>query len=79
MTRMGASRTASSNTMPFDICEELAEVAESVLAQFPADEYPHLAETITEHVTKSGYEYAAEFEVGLDLILDGLERLRETA
>jgi AcrR family transcriptional regulator len=66
-------------TLPFDTSEELAEAAESILAQFPADEYPHLAETITEHVTKSGYDYADEFEVGLDLILDGLERLRDTA
>jgi AcrR family transcriptional regulator len=66
-------------TMPFDTSEELAEVAESILGQFPADEYPHLAETITEHVTKSGYDYADEFEVGLDLILDGLQRLRDTA
>jgi AcrR family transcriptional regulator len=66
-------------TMPFDTPGELAEAAESILGQFPADEYPHLAETITEHVTKSGYDYADEFQVGLDLILDGIERLRDTA
>jgi AcrR family transcriptional regulator len=66
-------------TLPFDTSEELAEAAESILAQFPADEYPHLAETITEHVTKSGYDYADEFEVGLDLVLDAIERLRDTA
>jgi len=47
--------------------------------QFSADEYPHIAETITEHVTKSGYDFADEFEFGLDLILDGLELLRGTA
>lgn len=41
-------------------------------------EYPHLAETITEHITKSGYDYADEFEVGVDLILDGIEWLRDT-
>jgi hypothetical protein len=28
---------------------------------------------------KSGYQFANEFEVGLDLVLDGLERLRDTA
>jgi AcrR family transcriptional regulator len=66
-------------TLPFDSSEELAEAAETILAQFPADEYPHLAETITEHVTKPGYDYADEFKVGLDLILDALERLRDTA
>ena len=51
-------------------------MAESILRQFPADEYPHLAEMITEHALKPGYDYADEFEFGLDLILDGLERLR---
>jgi AcrR family transcriptional regulator len=66
-------------TLPFDTPGELAEAAASILRQFPADEYPHLAETITEHVTKSGYDFADEFEFGLDLILDGLERLRDTA
>jgi AcrR family transcriptional regulator len=66
-------------TLPFDTSEELAEAAEGILAQFPADEYPHLAETITEHITKSGYDYADEFDVALDLILDGIERLRDTA
>jgi AcrR family transcriptional regulator len=65
-------------TLPFDTSEELAEAAESILAQFPTAEYPHLAETITEHVTKPGYDYADEFAVGLDLILDGIERLRDT-
>jgi AcrR family transcriptional regulator len=66
-------------TMPFDTPGELAEAAESILGQFPADDYPHLAETITEHITKSGYDYADEFEVGLDLILDAIERLGGTA
>ena len=29
-----------------------------------------------EHVLKLGFDYADEFEFGLDLILDGLERIR---
>jgi len=33
---------------------------------------------ITEHILKPGYSYAAEFEFGLDLILDGLEKLRDS-
>ncbi len=45
-----------------------------MLAQFPADEYPHLTEFTTEHVLQPGYDYGDEFEFGLDLILDGLER-----
>lgn len=66
-------------TLPFDTPGELAEAAGSILRQFPADEYPHLAETIVEHVTKAGYAFADEFEFGLDLILDGLERVLDTA
>jgi AcrR family transcriptional regulator len=66
-------------TMPVDTPQELAEAAENIRRQFSADEYPHIAETITEHITKSGYDFADEFEFGLDLILDGLERLRGTA
>ena len=49
------------------------------MARFPADEYPHLAELTAEHVLQPGYEYSNEFEFGLDLILDGLERAREVA
>jgi AcrR family transcriptional regulator len=66
-------------TMPVDTPAELAEAAENIRRQFSADDYPHIAETITEHITKSGYDFADEFEFGLDLILDGLERLRGTA
>jgi hypothetical protein len=39
-----------------------------------ASEYPQLAEIAFEHVMKPGYSYAAEFDSGLDLILDSLER-----
>jgi AcrR family transcriptional regulator len=64
-------------TLPFENPEEVGEVAETMLQEFPADEYPHLAETIVEHINRSGWEYADEFEFGLDLTLDGLERLRD--
>ena len=50
-----------------------------IMAQFPADEYPHLTEFTVEHVLQPGYDYGDEFEFGLDLILDGLERARDTA
>ena len=66
-------------TLPVDSPAELAEAAENMRRQFSADEYPHIAETITERVTRSGYDFADEFEFGLDLILDSLERLRGTA
>jgi AcrR family transcriptional regulator len=39
-------------------------------------DYPHLVEVVGGHVAESGYDYATEFLFGLDLILDGLDRLR---
>jgi AcrR family transcriptional regulator len=62
--------------LPFDTSKDLEELAGTILRQMPADEYPHFTEMIVEHALKSGYDYADEFEFGLDLILDGLERLR---
>jgi AcrR family transcriptional regulator len=63
-------------SLPFDTAEETAEVAQMILKQLPADEYPYLAELTIEHVLQPGYDYGDEFEFGLDLILDGLERAR---
>jgi len=63
-------------SLPFDTAEQTAEVAGMIMAQFPADEYPHLTELTIGHVLKPGYDYGNEFEFGLDLILDGLERVR---
>ena len=62
-------------SLPFDTGEQAAEVAEAIMGRFTAD-YPRLAEIATEHVMKPGYSYGAEFEFGLDLLLDGLERVR---
>ena len=59
--------------LTYNASEEAAQVAEGILQQIPADEYPYLAELITEHAMKPGYDYADEFEFGLDLILNGLE------
>ncbi|WP_042429063.1 TetR/AcrR family transcriptional regulator C-terminal domain-containing protein [Streptacidiphilus anmyonensis] len=60
--------------LPFDSPDETARLAQSMLAQFPADQYPYLAEMATHHVLRPGYDYADEFTFGLDLVLDGLER-----
>jgi AcrR family transcriptional regulator len=62
-------------SLPFETSEEVAAVAGDLLRQFAAGAYPHLTEMITEHTLRPGYDYADEFAFGLDLILDGLERL----
>jgi len=60
-------------SLPFSTPEETAEVAQSLMAEFPAAEYPHLTAFAVEHVLQPGYDYGDEFLFGLDLILDGLD------
>jgi AcrR family transcriptional regulator len=61
-------------SLPFDTGEQTVELAKQILARAPATDYPHLTELTIEHVLKPGYDYGKEFEIGLDLILDGLQR-----
>jgi AcrR family transcriptional regulator len=62
-------------SLPFDTPEETAEVAAGIMDAFVADAYPHLTELAVEHVLQPGYDYGDEYAFGLELILDGLERL----
>jgi AcrR family transcriptional regulator len=66
-------------SLPFDDTSDIADVAQEMLEPFPAGEYPNLLAFITEHAMQPGYDFADEFEYGLDLILDGLERVRTEA
>ena len=61
-------------TLPFETAEEVAAIAEMILQQMPPEEYPYLAELTVDHVLQPDYSYSDEFEFGLDLVLDGLER-----
>lgn len=63
--------------LPFETPDELVEVAAAILQQTSPDQYPYLTEMALEHVLKPGYAYGDEFGFGLELILDGLERVRE--
>lgn len=58
--------------------EEFAEVAQDVASALPPDAYPHLARFTAEHVLQPGYDFGDSFDVGLDLVLDGIERLAAT-
>jgi len=64
-------------SLPFKNAEELEQVADTILANLPATEFPNLTEMIVDHTLRPGYAYAKEFEPGLELILDGLDRLRD--
>jgi AcrR family transcriptional regulator len=59
--------------LPFSNAEELAAMGEDLLAHVQADEYPNTARVAGE-LLASGFDYGNEFEFGLDLILDGIER-----
>jgi len=63
--------------LPLQSREQVADVGTNILRQL-AGEYPHLAEMITDHAMKPGYDYAKEFGFGLELVLDGLDRARAT-
>ena len=60
---------------PADAGEAVQRRAQAIGA---LDDYPYLAE-ITTKLPESGYDNAVEFAWGLDLIIDGLDRLRRGA
>jgi AcrR family transcriptional regulator len=62
--------------MPFDSREELLDMAEQFTPQIPADRFPYVIEHAKEHLEDPDPDEPSEFEFGLDLILDGLERLK---
>lgn len=50
------------------------EAAEQLLAETPAPQFTHLAEVITHYIQQGGYDPDADFDFGLALILDSLQR-----
>lgn len=69
----------SEATLPINGPETVTEVAGLMMDQYSPEDYPHLVEFTVEHVMKPGYDYGAEFEFGLDLVLDGLARSLQRA
>jgi len=59
--------------LPFDAADN-AQVSADVLALFDAAQFPYVVEVVTE-ISQTGR--VENFEFGLDLILDGLQRVRE--
>jgi len=62
---------------PFDV-EHAPEAAAAFARGLPAGEYPNVL-AMAEMVTTAPGGVPVDFEFGLDLILDGLERLQDTA
>jgi AcrR family transcriptional regulator len=69
-------------TLAFGTREEFANTARKRVKEVEtkvddaARLYPHLAEVVGGYIAKHGYDAAQAFEFGLDVILDGLEKLR---
>jgi AcrR family transcriptional regulator len=56
--------------------EQLKQLAGTFLRDFPAETYPDLAEHLKQHLAPHQPE-TGSFELGLDLILDGLDHLHD--
>ena len=54
------------------------EMAQAILASIPAEKYPYL-HRMASQAMQSGYDAEADFDFGLELILDGLERIPHRA
>ena len=60
--------------MPFEAAD-LPAMGAAFLRELPPDEFPAVVEHIEQHLAGVGNSGGTEFAFGLDLILDGLERL----
>jgi AcrR family transcriptional regulator len=56
-------------TIPVD-----SEVASKLMQSIPWDDYPRLTEHRDQHMSDGAHREVSAFEVGLDLILDGLQK-----
>ena len=65
-------------SLPFEGPDGAAEVAGPIMALMESGDYPHLVEFAVQHAMLPGYDFGAEFEFGLDLVLDGLARVLDT-
>jgi AcrR family transcriptional regulator len=67
-------------SMPLDTSENAADaMRRKFLRDVPAEEFPYLSELLVEHLAQHNVSHDRSFAFGLDLILDGLERVRDTA
>lgn len=60
-------------SLPVATPDDIAKMGEEMLRQMPPGEYPDLAHVARELID-ARFDYAKEFEVGLDLVLDAIDR-----
>jgi predicted RNase H-like nuclease len=62
--------------LPFDDETDLAALGAEILGPDVRAAYPHFTAFAEQHAMRPGYAFGDEFEVGLDLVLGAVERLR---
>lgn len=62
-------------TLPINGPSSIPEVAGTIVQSFSPAELPYLYEMATEHVMQPGYDFGAEFSVGLELTLNSLAEM----
>ncbi len=59
-------------SLAFDDEADLAELVDQIMAALPEGQLPYFREFTLERALQPGYDFGDEFEIGLDLILEGL-------
>lgn len=59
-------------SLPFESGADLATLGEQIISALPDGQLPHFREFTLEHALQPGYDFGDEFEVTLDLVIEGL-------
>lgn len=59
-------------SLPFEGEADLADLAESITSSLPTGALPYFRDFAVEVALQPGYDFGDEFEIGLELILEGL-------
>lgn len=62
------------HSLPVSDSTDVAEVADSIFSQISPEMFPHFVEMTMNYYMKPGYSFAVEFDYGLDLILNGIDK-----
>jgi AcrR family transcriptional regulator len=63
------------SSLPFEGPDSVGDVAEPIMELMATGAYPHMVDMATSYYLQPGYDFGDEFEFGLRLFLDSLERL----
>ena len=66
-------------SLPFEGPDSVADVADPIMALMATGAYPHMVDMATSYYLQPGYDFADEFDFGLHLLLDALDRRLEAS